>query len=97
VKDYRVSRGAKRDLDTIFVCWAERISLETATRLIDAIVDRFWLLGEHPGAGRSCENAARGVRCFPAGKYLIYYRKARRGVDILHVFHGARDPKKAGK
>ena len=97
MRNYRVSRGARRDLDAIFVYWAERTSLETADRLIDAIVDRFWLLGEHPEAGRSCEDAAPGLRCFPAGKYLIYYRKARRGVEILHVFHGARDPKKAGK
>jgi hypothetical protein len=26
------------------------------------------------------------VRCFPAGKYLIYYRKTRRGTDILYIF-----------
>jgi hypothetical protein len=28
------------------------------------------------------------VKCFPAGKYLIYYRKTRRGIDILHMFPG---------
>jgi hypothetical protein len=37
------------------------------------------------------------VRCFPAGKYLIYYRNTRRGTDILHIFHGARDQKRAFK
>jgi plasmid stabilization system protein ParE len=31
------------------------------------------------------------VKCFPAGKYLIYYRRTRHGTDILHIFHGARD------
>jgi toxin ParE1/3/4 len=95
VKAYRVSRGASRDLDAIFVYWAERTSLETANRLIDSIVDRFWLLGEHPETGRLYHDAASGVRSFPAGKYLIYYRKVRRGIEILHVFHGARDRKKA--
>jgi toxin ParE1/3/4 len=95
VSDYRVSRGAGRDLDEIFVYWAKRTSPETADRLIDAIVDRFWLLGEHPESGRSCEDIAPGIRCFPAGKYLIYYRKKRRGADILHVFHGTRDARKA--
>jgi len=38
---------------------------------------------------------ARGVKCFPAGKYLIYYRALSKGVDILHVFHGARDQNRA--
>lgn len=67
--------------------------MRVADRLIDSIIERFWILGEHPDAGRPSENIAPGVRCFPAGKYLIYYRKTRRGTDILHIFHGARDQK----
>jgi len=35
------------------------------------------------------------VRCFPAGKYLIYYRRTRRRTEIPHIFHGARDQKRA--
>jgi toxin ParE1/3/4 len=94
---YRVSENAERDLDQIFSYWAERASPEVADRIIDKIIDRFWLLGEHPAAGKSAEGMAAGVKCFPAGKYLIYYRAARRGTDILHVFHGARDQRKAFK
>jgi hypothetical protein len=30
-----------------------------------------------PSAGKPAGNIARGVRCFPAGKYLIYYRNTR--------------------
>ena len=97
MKRYRVLKDAERDLDAIFLYWAERISLQAADRLVDAITERFWLLGEHPEAGRSCADIARGVRCFPAGRYLIYYRKLRLGVEILHIFHGARDRKKTGK
>jgi toxin ParE1/3/4 len=87
---YRVSEGAERDLDEIFLYWAIRASLEIADRVVDRITERFWLLGEHPGAGKPAGNIAGGVKCFPAGKYLIYYRKTRRGTDILHIFHGAR-------
>jgi toxin ParE1/3/4 len=97
MKRYRVLKDAERDLDAIFLYWAERASLQAADRLVDAITERFWLLGEHPEVGRSCPDIARGVRCFPAGRYLIYYRKLRRGVEILHIFHGARDRKAAGK
>ncbi|MGO8788771.1 MAG: type II toxin-antitoxin system RelE/ParE family toxin [Terriglobia bacterium] len=39
--------------------------------------------------GRPFKGIAAGVRCFPAGKYLIYYRHTRRVTDILHIFHGA--------
>jgi len=92
---YHVSADAERDLDDIYLFWAERAGLKVADRLIDGIVDRFWLLGEHPDAGRPAEDIAAGVKCFPAGKYLVYYRKSRRGTDILHVFHGAREQKQA--
>jgi toxin ParE1/3/4 len=94
---YRVTRQAEQDLDEIFPYWAKRATPEVADRLIDSIVDRFWLLGEHPDAGRPSEDIAAGVKCFPAGKYLIYYRATRRGTDILHIFHGARDQGRAFK
>jgi toxin ParE1/3/4 len=92
---YRITRQAEEDLDEIYVYWAKRASPGTADRLIDSIVDRFWLLGEHPDAGRASEDIVAGVKCFPAGKYLIYYRAARRGTDILQVFHAARDQGRA--
>ncbi|HTD42876.1 MAG TPA: type II toxin-antitoxin system RelE/ParE family toxin [Bryobacteraceae bacterium] len=91
MKRYRVSKDAERDLDEIFVYWAKRTSVEVAGRLIDAIAERFWIIGENPRCGRACGDIAPGVRCFPAGKYLVYYRKMRQAVEILHVFHGAQD------
>jgi toxin ParE1/3/4 len=92
---YRVSAGAERDLDEIFLYWAVRASLEVADRVVDRITERFWLLGQHPNAGKAVFRITAGVKCFPAGKYLVYYRKTRAGVDILHIFHGARDQREA--
>ncbi len=94
---YRVSENAARDLDEIFVYWANRASPEAADRVIDKITERFWLLGLHPEAGKRAGDIAPGVKCFPAGRYLIYYRKTRRGIDILHIFHGARNQGRAFK
>jgi toxin ParE1/3/4 len=92
---YRVSADAERELDDIFAYWAKRASPEIAVRLIDSIVDRFWLLGAHPHSGRACDDIESGLKCFPAGKYLIYYRAGRNRTDILHVFHGARNQRQA--
>jgi toxin ParE1/3/4 len=89
---YRISRAAEQDLLEIFLYWAERASLRVADRIIERITARFRLVAEHPRAGKSAEEVAGGVRCFPAARYLIYYRKARKAIEILHVFHGARDP-----
>jgi toxin ParE1/3/4 len=90
---YRVSAAADRDLDQIFLYWAKRVSVETADRLIERVTERFRLLGEYPDAGKLCADIAHGVRCFPAGRYLIYYQAERPAVNILHIFHGARDQK----
>jgi plasmid stabilization system protein ParE len=38
-----------------------------------------------------------GVLRFPAGSYLIYYRKKRGLIQILHVFHAAREQASAFK
>lgn len=92
---YRVSRGAEQDLDRIFLYWAKRAGLDAAERVIDSITERFWLLGEHADAGKAADDIAPGVKCFPAGKYLIYYRNEQRRTDILHIFHGARNQRQA--
>ncbi len=92
---YHVSEDAERDLDEIFLYWATRASLEAADRLIDRTTERFWLLGEHPDAGKPAGGIAVGVKCFPAGKYLIYYRRTRHATDVLHIFHGARNQRSA--
>ena len=94
---YRVSADAERDLDEIFLYWARRAGEQVADRLIDGIMERFALLGEYPNAGRPSEDIAARVRCFPAGKYLIYYRKRGRTTEILHIFHSAQDQKRAFK
>lgn len=94
---YRLTEGAEGDLEEVFVYWAERAGLAVADRLIEAITDRFWLIGEYPSAGHLSEEISAGVRCFPAGKYLIYYRAKRDVLEILHIFHGSRDQKKGFK
>jgi toxin ParE1/3/4 len=94
---YRISDDAEHDLDEIFLYWAERTTLTIADRVIDGIVERFRLLGEFPEAGRSSHDIAPSVKCFPAGQYLIYYRRAGKYTDILHIFHGAREQMQAFK
>jgi len=92
---YRISDDAEQDLDEIFFYWAERTSASIVDRLVEGIVERFWLLGEFPESGRQTGNIGPGIRCFPAGEYLIYYRKAGEHTDILHIFHGAREQTRA--
>ncbi len=92
---FHVSKEAEQDLDQIFVYWALNAGLNLADRTVEAVEARFALIGDFPGAGRRRDEIGPGVRSFPAGEYLIYFRKSRRAVEIIHVFHGARDQRSA--
>jgi toxin ParE1/3/4 len=88
---HRVAKTARGDLDAIYDYWAERADPEIAERLIYSITERFSLIAQSPDIGCACDEILDGIRVFPAGKYLIYHRKRRGVVHILHVLHGARD------
>lgn len=91
----RLTAAARRELKEIFVYWAERANVEVADKLIEMITERFSLPARFPEAGRRCEEIAPGVRSLPAGDYIVYYRKVRSTISILHILHGARDQRRA--
>lgn len=88
---FHVTKTAERQMDRIFVYWAERAGVDVADKVVDSIEERFALLGDYPSVGRRCYEIGAGICRFLAGDYLIYYRKRRGMIYILHVLHGARD------
>jgi toxin ParE1/3/4 len=92
---FHVTKKAERELDRIFVYWAQRAGVDLADKVIDSIEERFALLGDFPYIGLNSDELAPGVFRFPAGDYLIYYRKERCVIKILHIFHGAREQARA--
>lgn len=90
---HRLARQARQDLDDIWVYLARESGSEAiADRQIDAIIERFHLLADHPRIGRARDdNLGRGRRSFPVDQYVIVYRVVSRDVRILRVVHGRRD------
>ena len=90
---HRVAPQAEADLDGIWLYAAkESGSMDVATRLIDAITRRFFLLASFPYAGRSRDgDFGAGCRSASVGEYVIVYRVDGRDVLILRVVHGKRD------
>lgn len=70
---------------------------DAATRVIEATYETFLTLAANPRAGRVRKfkhSQLRDIRSFPVkgyGNYLIFYRAVADGVQIHHVYHGARD------
>ncbi|MGA7564274.1 MAG: type II toxin-antitoxin system RelE/ParE family toxin [Desulfobaccales bacterium] len=62
-----------------------------ADAFIDSIDQKLQTLASHPNMGRSREELAVGLRSFPIGRHVIFYRVIPGGVEIIRVLHGSRD------
>ena len=94
MSEFRLAPEAEAELDDIWLHIArESGSPDIATRVLEAITGRFWLLARYPFMGRRRDDDLRsGLRSFPADDYLIIHRIEENDVVlILHVVHGSRD------
>ncbi len=93
-KAIRVSDPAKRDLEEIWYYIATKSSrIEVASEVVESITRHFALLVRTPEAGTRRDEVELGIRAFPVGKYIIYYRVVGSRIFILRVIHGMRDQK----
>ena len=67
------------------------VNLGAADRLLDMIEQKCRLLAQFPEMGRKREELASGLRSFPVGNYVIFYRPSPEGIQMIRVLHGARD------
>ncbi len=81
---------AQSDLAEIWDYIAED-SEARADAFIETIDRKFKVLAGRPNMGRAREELAEGLRSFPVGRYVIFYRALSEGVEIVRVRHGARD------
>ena len=94
MSEFRLAPAAEAELDDLWLYIArESGSADIATRVVEAITERFWLLARYPFMGRRRDEDLRlGLRSFPADDYVIIHRIEENDVVlILHVVHGSRD------
>jgi toxin ParE1/3/4 len=85
--------------DELWAIWAfiAEDNPDAATRLVDAVYETFKMLAANPELGRRRrfrDPRLRNVRSFRVSgfdNYLIFYRAISEGIQVLHVYHGARD------
>lgn len=92
---YRVASPVRADLDQIWTYVTRNSSQVLADRLLASLADRFLMLCNMPLMGRVRSDFGPDIRVYPAGEYVIYYRKIRGRIIISRVLHGARDQKSA--
>ncbi len=81
---------ARSDLAEIWDYIADD-SEERADAFIDTIDQKLRALAARPGMGRFRDELVDGLRSFPVGRYVIFYRTLPEAIEIVRVLHGARD------
>lgn len=87
----RVSVQAKQDLRDLWRGIAEFSGLTKADRQLVQIEKKFQLLTQFPRSGPSREELRPGLRSYPAGNFVIFYRVGETYVEIVRVLNGHRD------
>ena len=83
--------SAEVDLDEIWE-YIARESPENADRFIDRVYQACQeSLAFNPHMGRSREELAPALRSLILDEYVVFYRPAEHGVDVVRVLHGRRD------
>jgi toxin ParE1/3/4 len=73
---------------------ALRIAEENPTaadRWLDSIQEKCRTLAQMPDLGRPRPVLAPNLRGLTVGNYIIFYRPATEGIQVIRVLHGARD------
>jgi toxin ParE1/3/4 len=84
------SPSAREDLDDIFD-YIVKDNPTAAVRFVGKLKETLRRIAGFPSLGIIRDDLAPGVRCFPVGNYLIFYRSRDVGVEVISVLHGSRD------
>ena len=84
MSSYSFTPRAFRDLEEIHDFVAED-SPKAALRLVNVLEKKCETLARSPGMGRSREELAPRLRSFPVGKYVIFYRRIDKEIEIIRV------------
>jgi toxin ParE1/3/4 len=93
MRPIRVTRDAEDDLEQLWR-YIARDSVDAANGFLDQLTTRLVVVAASPKMGRMRDELKPGLRSHPVGNYVIYYRETGANISILHIVHGARDPKR---
>lgn len=82
--------AARRDLIDIWLYIADD-NEAAADRFLDRIQTALKMLLENPLAGRTRSELIEGLRSFPVGNYILFYRPAPGGIELIRALSGYRD------
>lgn len=87
---YIISPTASRDLEEIIDYFAER-DIDAGERFIGEFNNKCRNLVQFPNLGRSYADLATSLRGMALDGYIVFYKPADDGIEIVRVVSGYRD------
>ncbi len=87
----RILRTPQSRADLVeIILYIRRDNRRAARRWLLTIDEKLRCLADFPGIGRARPELGRGLRSFPVGNYILFYRPTNDGIELIRVLHGAR-------
>lgn len=84
--------AAEQDLENIFLhIGREQQSPRAAARVIRDIVEKADTYAAEPLLAMIRHEFGPSIRAFYVHRYVIFYRAAAQGIEVIRVIHGSRD------
>jgi len=79
---------SRQDYDDIWD-YIARDDAEAASRFLRKIDEKLLLYAAFPGMGTRRDNFSPGLRSFPVGNYIVFYRAMDDGIELVRVLRGS--------
>ncbi len=88
-----ISRRALIDIDQIYdYIGIQNHSRQAANKFVRELNKKMAAYSRQPELGEMRDDLNEGLRSFPFKKnYVVIYRPLEDGIDVLRIFHGARN------
>ncbi|MGB5830775.1 MAG: type II toxin-antitoxin system RelE/ParE family toxin [Thiohalocapsa sp.] len=91
---YSLSGKATSDLDGIYEYTILNFGLEQARTYLIGLHERFQILADNPGVGRSAAQLSPDLRRHAHQSHIVFYVPREKGVLIVRVLHARMDAKR---
>jgi toxin ParE1/3/4 len=91
---FRLSKAAKRDLIEIGAYTLDRWGDEQRIKYLTLLDARFRWIAKHPTLGFDSNHIRPGYWRCHEGRHVIFYRIAKRGVEIMRILHDRMLPRR---
>ncbi len=88
---FELALPADQDLEAIFIYTEEEFGSDQAVKYLIELEDVFERLVVNPELGKERNEIKKGLRSFPSGAHIVFYRILTKHIRIVRVLHGSRD------